>query len=90
MNKGQGTKERTARKFFFLISIGHQQSSLETLCEWLDALGAEYRLAPDKQRRAAALLAQEPLQNSEERELEALLNEADEIMLRRAHALNYL
>lgn len=65
-----------------------QQPSLETLGERLDALGAEYRLSPDKQHRTEELLAREQLQEAEEKELEALLTEADKILLRRAQALN--
>jgi prevent-host-death family protein len=54
----------------------------------LDALGPEYRLSPEKQRRAEELLAKEGnLDRAERRELGALLRESDEIMLRRAEAL---
>jgi prevent-host-death family protein len=54
----------------------------------LDALGPEYRLSPEKQARAEELLAKEGnLDREERRELRALLRESDEIMLRRAKAL---
>jgi antitoxin (DNA-binding transcriptional repressor) of toxin-antitoxin stability system len=56
----------------------------------LDALGPEYRLSPEKQERMEALLAQAettPLSPAERRELEALVEECDAIMLRRAQAL---
>lgn len=61
-----------------------------TIGEQLDARGAPYRLAGDKQRRAEELLAQERLTRAQQRELDRLLAEADEILLRRAAALNDL
>jgi antitoxin (DNA-binding transcriptional repressor) of toxin-antitoxin stability system len=57
----------------------------------LDALGSEYRLAKEKQQRAEALLAKnrrQPLTRAERRELNALLRESDQIMLRRAAAMD--
>ena len=55
----------------------------------LDALGAEYRAAPEKQARAQELLDRKGTLNPAERaELDALLREFDEIMLRRAEALD--
>jgi prevent-host-death family protein len=54
----------------------------------LDALGPEYCLSPEKQARAEELLAKQgDLDRAERRELRALLRESDEIMLRRAEAL---
>jgi len=57
----------------------------------LDALGLEYRLSPEKQERMESLLAQAetaPLSAAERHELEALVEECDAIMLRRAQALS--
>jgi antitoxin (DNA-binding transcriptional repressor) of toxin-antitoxin stability system len=56
----------------------------------LDALGPEYRLSQEKQERMEALLAKQGtalLSPPERRELEALVEECDAIMLRRAGAL---
>jgi hypothetical protein len=55
----------------------------------LDALGPDYRLAADKQARAEDLLSRKAaLTGAERRELDALLEECDAIMLRRAEALD--
>jgi prevent-host-death family protein len=57
----------------------------------LDALGPEYRLSHEKQERVKALLEQakgSPLTGAEHDELNALLEESDQIMLRRAEALD--
>jgi antitoxin (DNA-binding transcriptional repressor) of toxin-antitoxin stability system len=57
----------------------------------LDALGAGYRLTVEKQERMEELLDKEklaPLTPAERSELEALAEECDEIMLRRAQALH--
>jgi prevent-host-death family protein len=57
----------------------------------LDAMGPEYRLSPEKQQRMEELLARQqaaPLAPADRRELEALAEECDEIMLRRAQALH--
>lgn len=59
----------------------------------LDALGPAYRLAPGQQARMEALLAKRQecrLTNIERRELTGLLRECDNIMLRRAEALDSL
>ena len=54
----------------------------------LDALGPEYRASPEEQARAEELLARkEDLTPAERAELDLLLREFDEIMLRRAEAL---
>jgi prevent-host-death family protein len=56
----------------------------------LDALGADYRLSKDKQRRTEELLSkskQTRLTRQEQQELNALLREADAILLRRATVL---
>ncbi len=59
----------------------------------LDALGPEYRLSAEKQARIEELLEKNKagvLSRAERRELNALLREADEIMLRRAEALDQI
>lgn len=55
----------------------------------LDALGPRFKLPPRAQARTEQLLAMQkagPLTRADRRELEALLREADEVMLRRAKA----
>jgi prevent-host-death family protein len=65
-----------------------QERRLREIAAGLDALGPEYRLSPEKQARAEALLSKEStLSRAERRELRALLRECDAIMLRRAEAL---
>ncbi|HEX4948118.1 MAG TPA: hypothetical protein VFZ34_15710 [Blastocatellia bacterium] len=59
-----------------------------TINERIDALGSQYRLAVDKQQRVEELLAQAQLADKEKEELEAILNEAEAILLRRALALS--
>jgi len=59
----------------------------------LDGLGPKYRLAPEQQARMEALLAKRQkrrLTNTERRELTDLLQESEDIMLRRAEALDSL
>lgn len=59
----------------------------------LDALGPTYRLAHEKQTRAEELLAKNQeghLTRAERRELDTLLRECEDIMLRRATALDNL
>lgn len=80
--------EKNGQSIAVIVSL--REWRRRTVGERLDALGAEYRLSPDKQQRAEELLAQEQLQDVEEKELEALLNEADAILLRRAEALKQL
>ena len=58
--------------------------------ERLDALGPSYRLSKEKQTRTEALLAKrtaDRLTSIERRELNGLLRESEEIMLRRAEAM---
>ena len=64
-----------------------------TLGRRLDALGSHYRLVKEKQERVKILLAKQQehhLTKAERRELTALLQECDAIMLRRAEALDTL
>ena len=59
----------------------------------LDALGPAYRLAAEKQTRAEELLAKNQegqLTRAERRELDTLLRECEDIMLRRSAALDHL
>jgi prevent-host-death family protein len=59
----------------------------------LDALGPAYRLMPAKQARTEELLERNKegrLSRRERRELNALLNECDRIMLHRANAMDRL
>ncbi len=59
----------------------------------LDALGPRYRLAPEQQARMETLLAKRQerrLTSTERRELTGLLRECDDVMLRRAEALDSL
>jgi hypothetical protein len=61
-----------------------------TLGRHLDALGPEYRLAKGQQRRAEELLTKSErgrLTHAQRRELNALLRQCDDIMLRRAEAM---
>jgi prevent-host-death family protein len=67
----------------------HQERRLREIGAKLDALGPEYRLSPEKQARAEELLSRgNSLSRAERRELQILLRESDEIMLRRAEALD--
>jgi antitoxin (DNA-binding transcriptional repressor) of toxin-antitoxin stability system len=64
-----------------------------TLGRRLDALGPAYRLTKEKQKRVEALLAKRQehhLTSAERRELTGLLQECDDILLRRAEALDTL
>jgi prevent-host-death family protein len=66
-----------------------QERRLREIAAELDTLGPEYRLSPEKQARAEALLSKgSTLSRAERRELRALLDECDAIMLRRAEALH--
>jgi prevent-host-death family protein len=68
-----------------------QDRRLREIGAKLDALGPEYRLSPEKQARAEEFLAKEGgLTRAERRELRALLRACDEIMLRRAEALQHV
>ena len=62
-----------------------------TINRQLDALGSAYRLAKEKQEGVEELLAKSQdghLTRAERRELNALLRECDEVMLRRAEAMD--
>jgi prevent-host-death family protein len=80
--------ERNGEKIAIIVSP--REWRRRTIGEQLDALGSEYRLGKDKQQRTEELLSKERLNSAERRELDALLDEADKILLRRAQALNNL
>ena len=68
---------------------GAQPDELVAVSSWLDELGPGYRFAAGKQERVEQLLARDgQLTPAERAELNGLLREADEILARRAHALN--
>lgn len=81
--------ERNGKDVAVIVSLRVWQQR-RTVGEQLDALGTEYRLATYKQQRTEELLAKERLTRTEEKELAALLKEADEVLLRRAEALERL
>lgn len=77
----------------YAVIVSAQAWRQRTIGRRLDALGPAYGLAPEKQTRAEALLAKNQegrLTRAERRELDALLRECDDIMLRRARALDHL
>jgi hypothetical protein len=70
-----------------------EMDRLRTIGKRLDARGPEYRLSAEQQARIEELLEKNKgglLSRAERRELNALLREADEIMLRRAEALDQI
>ncbi len=81
--------ERNGENIAVIVSLRVWQQH-RIVGEQLDALGAEYRLGKRKQQRTEELLAKERLTRAEEKELETLLGEADEVLLRRAEALERL
>jgi len=73
------------------VIVGARQWRRRRVGQRLDDLGAAYRLSPAKQARAEELVArrqQRSLTAAERRELRALLQECDAILLRRAAALD--
>jgi prevent-host-death family protein len=81
--------ERNGEEYAVIVSA--REWRRRTVGEQLDALGPPYRLAKEKQARAEELLAkrqQGRLPRAEQRELNALLRECDDIMLRRAEAMD--
>lgn len=71
-------------------SADEEESRSREIGRRLDALGPAYRLSSEKQGTLEGLLARREtasLTNAEQRELQTLLAECDEIMLRRAQAL---
>ena len=83
--------QRQGKDYAVLVSA--QAWRQRTLGRRIDALGPTYRLAKEKQERVDALLAEREerrLTSVERRELNDLLQECDDIMLRRAAALDTL
>lgn len=73
------------------VLVSARQWRRRTVAERLDSLGPEYRLSHEKQARTEVLLAknkQRTLSHAERRELKALLQEWDAVVLRRAEALD--
>lgn len=76
-----------------LVLVRASEWDEHELGKQLDVLGPEYRLSKVKQARLEVLLeknANRRLTKVEETELQSLLDEGDEIMLRRARALENL
>jgi antitoxin (DNA-binding transcriptional repressor) of toxin-antitoxin stability system len=83
--------QRQGKDYAVLVSARAWRQ--RTLGRRLDALGSAYRLAKEKQERVETLLAKRQehrLTSAERRELTALLQECDDVMLRRAEALDTL
>lgn len=83
--------QRQGKDYAVLVSA--QAWRQRTLGRRIDALGPAYRLAKGKQERVDVLLAERQerrLTSAERRELSDLLQECDDIMLRRAAALDTL
>jgi len=81
--------ERNGEDYAVIISA--RQWRRRTIGRRLDALGLKYRLAREKQAQAEELLSKNQhgrLARAERRELDALLRECDDILLRRAEALD--
>jgi len=75
----------------YAVIVSARQWRRHTIGKKLDALGPDYRLAKEKQKRAEELLAESKrrrLSRAERRELDGLLSQADRIMLRRAQAMD--
>lgn len=83
--------ERNGQPYAVLVSINEWRR--QTVGKRLDALGGSYRLALPDQQRAEELLAKQQtsrLTRAEQRELKALLQASEAVMLRRAEALERL
>ena len=81
--------ERSGETYAVIVSA--RQWRRHTIGKQLDALGPEYRLAKEKQTRAEELLGESNhrrLPREERRELNALLRDAERVMLRRAEAMH--
>lgn len=77
----------------YAVLVGLREWRRRTLNKRLDALGSAYRLSPEKQARAEALLAAKAkgsLTPPQRRELRTLVRECDAILERRAQALDRL
>ena len=77
----------------YAVVMSHEEWEMIELGRHLDAFGPEYRVSPESQRRAEELLDQQgrrPLTKTERRELARILKESDQVLLRRAQALESL
>lgn len=74
----------------YAVIVSAREWRRRTVGKRLDALGSSYRLSRQQQQRTEELLAKSKtarLTRAERRELDALLRASEEIMLRRAAAL---
>ena len=88
VNGGQPCVVRRNGKDYAVI-IGVAEWRRRTAARRLDSLGDRFKLPRDAQARTEALLARQksaPLTRAERSELDALLRQADDVMLRRAQA----
>lgn len=72
------------------VIVSMREWQRHSIGERLDALGPEYRITPVEQRRVEALLLKDRLTKAEQKELDSLLVHADQIILRRAEAVERL
>jgi len=80
--------ERNGEPYAVIISA--REWRRQTIGKRLDALGPQYRLTKEQQRRMEELLAlsnEGRLTRTERRELNILLQTSEEVMLRRAEAM---
>lgn len=81
--------ERNGEPYAVIVSA--REWRRQTIGKRLDALGPQYRLSKEQQRRIEELLARGEegrLTRTERRELNALLRTSEEVMLRRAEAMD--
>ena len=79
---------RNGKDYAVIIGVGEWRR--RTAGRRLDQLGPRYKLPRPTQARVEELLASQragPLTRAQRRELDGLLHEADEVMLRRAAAM---
>jgi prevent-host-death family protein len=82
-------RQRQVRMSAVDAPVEAQERLRREVGQWLDAMGPEYRLSAEQQARMEELLARKQvLSDTERAELEALLQEGEAIMLRRAAALD--
>ncbi len=80
--------ERNGAPYAVMLSV--REWRRQTIGKRLDTLGPQYRLAKERQQRTEELLARSNagrLTRAERRELKALLQASEEVMLRRAEAM---
>jgi len=81
--------ERNGEPYAVIVSI--REWRRQTIGKRLDSLGPQYRLSKEQQRRMEELLArgnEGHLTRAERSELNALLRKSEEVMLRRAEAMD--